>query len=191
VNVTVLAAVTLPVEMATGAVVEPDGTVTVAGADAEALSELAIVTAAPPDGAGALSVIAPLAAAPAVTVPGEIVKAPSVTTTGCGFTVSDAVLFAPPYVAVKITVLALVTLLVDTPNDADVAPAGTVTVDGAEADELSELAMLTVTPPAGAAPLSVIVPLAAVPPVSELGEIVIAAVVTGFTVMVPVFVTPR
>jgi hypothetical protein len=60
-------------------VVEPADTVTVAGTVAAA-ELLVSVTAAPPVGAAALSVISPVTVAPPVTVPGVTVTAPSAAT---------------------------------------------------------------------------------------------------------------
>lgn len=52
---------------------------------------------------------------------------------------------------------------------AEVLPAGTVTVDGTCASALL-LASVTVTPPAGAAPLSVTVPVLEDPPETDVRE---------------------
>ncbi len=73
------------------ALVLPLGTVTLAGTVAEALSLLNCTTA-PPAGAGALRVTVPSEVAPPVTLAGLTKR---VFKTG-GFTVSDAVLVAPP-----------------------------------------------------------------------------------------------
>jgi len=80
-------------------------------------------------------------------------------------TVSVAVRVAPPKLAVIVTGVELVTLDVVMPNEAVVAPAGTVTVAGTLA-ALPPLETVTAAPPAGAAPLSVTVPCDGLPPLT-------------------------
>ena len=72
-----------------------------------------------------------------------------------------------------VTGVEAVTALVFTENVALVDPAATVTLDGTVAEVLL-LERLTVTPPLGAAPLRVTVPVEADPPVTLLGLSVIA-----------------
>ncbi len=70
-----------------------------------------------------------------------------------------------------------------------VAPAGTTTVAGVTAFELFE-DRATVVPFAGAAPLSVTVPVADMPPITVFGEMLTDVTVAGFTVREADFATP-
>jgi hypothetical protein len=67
-----------------------------------------------------------------------------------------------------VAVVDAATELVEIANVADVAPCGTVTFAGTVADTLL-LDRDTTIPPAGAGPLSVAVPWAAEPPLTEVG----------------------
>lgn len=71
-------------------------------------------------------------------------------------------------------------------NDAEVAPAGTVTVAGAVVLPLLEVRLTTVPAP-GALPLRVTVPVADVPPITALGEIARLDSTAGLIVTVAVF----
>jgi hypothetical protein len=83
--------------------------------------------------------------------------------------VSDAVLVTPAYDAEMVTGVEAVTALVLTVKVAPVAPAATVTLGGTLAAPLS-LESITCTPPVGAGPLSVTVPMEdCVPPVTLVG----------------------
>src|SRR5215216_5839205 len=73
---------------------------------------------------------------------------------------------------------------------AEVAPASTVTVLATETAALS-LLRLTATPPLGAWPLIVTVPVAEVPPVTLPGATVRPVTVGAFTVSVALFEPPR
>lgn len=73
--VTVVEAVTAWEETAKEALVDPDGTVTLAGTVTTAVLPLDRVTTAPPDGAAAVSVAVPWTAVPPVTLVGFIVSA--------------------------------------------------------------------------------------------------------------------
>src|SRR3954468_24700730 len=85
-----------------------------------------------------------------------------------GLTVSVAVRLRPAYVAVIVAVVAAVTDVVVAVNVLLVAPAGTVTLAGsATAAESSDKA--TTAPPAGAAALSVTVPVDELPPTTAVG----------------------
>jgi len=68
-----------------------------------------------------------------------------------------------------VTVVEAATALVLTVNVAVVAPAATVTLDGVLATVVLLLESATVAPPAGAAPLSVTVPVEEFPPVTLVG----------------------
>jgi hypothetical protein len=84
------------------------------------------------------------------------------------FTVSVAVRFTPPALAVMVTEVDADTEVVATLNVALVAPARTVTEAGTVAEALLE-ERVTAVPPAGAAAVSVTVPVEDEPPVTEAG----------------------
>ena len=86
-----------------------------------------------------------------------------------GVTVSEADRVAPLYVPEIVIVVDAATALVLTVNVALVAPAATVTLDGTRAAAVLLLESVTVAPPAGAAPLSVTVPVDEFPPVTLVG----------------------
>ena len=87
---------------------------------------------------------------------------------GGGFTVNAAVRVSAPSVAETVADVAVVTAVVVTLKLALVAPAGTVTLAGVEAAvELS--ARDTTTPPLGAAPVNVTVPVDELPPTTVVG----------------------
>ena len=85
------------------------------------------------------------------------------------------------------------TLTVVIVNVTDVAPAGTVTETGTLAETL-ELVSVTTTPPDGAAPLRVTVPVTPAPPTTDTGFTVTdlseTEAAAGFTVSAAVFETP-
>src|SRR4051812_48756739 len=87
---------------------------------------------------------------------------------GAGFTVSAADRLTPPAAAVSVAAVEVVTVRVVIPNEALLAPAGTVTLAGTTAAAFPE-ARLTTIPPAGAAPERVTVPVAALAPVTLVG----------------------
>ena len=68
-----------------------------------------------------------------------------------------------------LTVVVVTTELVVTANVVDVLPAGTVTLAGTPAADVLLLERVTATPPAGAAPLRVTVPVEGLPPVTVVG----------------------
>lgn len=134
-------------------------------------------------GAIPLSVTVPVDASPNPTVPG---LNESMLTTA-GFTVSVAALLLDPSVAVTVMFFTPETPAVTTTNVCVVLPAGTVTFAGRDT-EGSELASVTIAPPAGAAELSVTLPIEPAPPVTEFGTKLTDAsprVTDRFTVSVP------
>src|SRR5262245_38270574 len=88
---------------------------------------------------------------------------------GTGLTVSVAVRVAPPPTPVIVTAVVLATVLVETVKVALVAPAATVTLAGSVGTAVVGLDSVTTRPPAGAALVSVAVPVEALPPVTEVG----------------------
>jgi hypothetical protein len=124
------------------------------------------VTTRPPGPAGLLTVAVPAEVLPPVTPAGTSEIELS---TGTGFTVSVAVFVTPLYTAEIVTDVDVVTTVVVTVNVAEVAPWATVTLAGTEAAVVFELDSVTVMPPAGAAWLSVTVPVEALPPITVLG----------------------
>jgi hypothetical protein len=84
-----------------------------------------------------------------------------------GVTVRVAI-WPPPYCPVIVTNVELETTLVDTVKVTVFAPAGTSTPAGTCA-ELLLLDKVTVSPPAGATPLSVTVPTELFPPTTVIG----------------------
>jgi hypothetical protein len=109
---------------------------------------------------------------------------------GAAFTVSTALRLAPPPVAV---IVALPEPDVETVNDALIDPAGTVTDDGTLAIAL-ELESDTASPPAGAAPESITVPVELVPEGTVDGlrtsAVALGPTATGSRVSVADNVTP-
>jgi hypothetical protein len=164
--VTGVAAFTEVVVTVNVALVAPAVTVTLAGAvAADALLERE--TTAPPLGAAPLSVTVPVDDVPPLTLVGLSATEDSATAVA-GFTVSEAVLVVPLYEAEMVTGVEPVTALVVTVNVALLAPAATVTLEGTvAADALLERS--TTTPPLGAAPLSVTVPVEDAPPLTLVG----------------------
>ena len=148
--------------------VAPAATVTLVGTLAAPLS-LESMTCAPPVGAGPLSVTVPVeVCAPPVTLVGFSVSEESVEEEAWGRTVSEAVLVTPAYDAEMVTGVDVVTALLVTVNVPLVVPAATVTLAGTvAADELLE--RFTATPPLGADPLRVTVPIEEDPPVTLVG----------------------
>jgi hypothetical protein len=139
--------------------VAPAGTVTLAGTVAADVLSLASEMVRPPAGAALLSVTVPVDETPPVTVAGFSESADRLTVGGeaaGGVIVSCASREELLVPAVMLTVrLAPLIGLVLMLKVALVLPAGTVTLSGTLASELSMLKILTTTPPAGAALLSV------------------------------------
>jgi hypothetical protein len=160
VDVTALVVTTNPT------VVAPAGTVTLAGTAAASVLLLDRVTTTPPAGAAALSVTVPVDVLPPGTLVGWRLSDVSVV---AGVTVSCADRVAPSAPPEIVTMVDVVTGLVATINVAVVLPAGTVTPLGTVAAAVLLLDRVTVTPPAGAAALSVTVPVDAPPPSTLVG----------------------
>lgn len=145
------------------AVVSPEGIVTVAGT-VTVLRSLESITIIPAVGAGAFRATVPVVEAPPNSVLDE---SPNEVKTG-GLTVRLEVAVWVPCVAVIVASVVVATGLVAALNVTVVDPASTVTdVGTVAAAEL--LDRLTLSPPVGAAPLRVIVPVELAPPVKAAG----------------------
>jgi hypothetical protein len=107
-------------------------------------------------------------------------------TSAGGLTVSVAVAEVPPEAAVIVAEAAVATAVVVIVNVPEVAPAATVTLAGGTALALLE-DKVTTSPPVGAGPVKVTVPVEDVPPTTDVGETV-RLVGTG-GVIVSTFVT--
>lgn len=170
------------------AVVAPEVTVTVAGTVAAAVLLLDSVTClcanVPVAGAFSVTVAVEFAMPPRTVVGFNVMEA-----TCGGLSVRVAMAETLLSVAEMVTVAATATVELVTVKFALVAPAATVTLSGVAVDKLlSDSA--TETPPAGAGPFRVTVPMAEVPPVTVAGVIVRLAGVSGLIVSVAVRVTP-
>ena len=147
------------------ALVLPDATVTLGGTDATAGLALVRATVMPPMGALPVSVTVPVELDPPVTVVGLRVRVES----AGGFTVRVAVLLIPPAEAVITTGVWAATGVVRMVNVAVLLPDATVTLAGTVAMAGFALERVTKTPPAGAAAVSVTVPVEVLPPIREVG----------------------
>jgi len=152
------------------ALLAPAGTVTLDGTLAAPLV-LESATIAPPAGAGPLSVTVPVEdCKPPITLEGLSDSEARVGGGGgAGVTVSGADLVAPLKDAEMVTAVDEATALVLTVKVALVAPAATVTLEGTLAAVVLLLESVTCAPAAGAAPLSVTVPVEEFPPVTLVG----------------------
>ena len=99
-------------------------------------------------------------------------------------------MLAPLYVLVIVTDVAAATVFVVTVNVAVVAFAGTVTDAGTVAALVLLLASVTATPPVGAGPVRVTVPVLLVPPVTDEGLTVTEDRAVGLTVSVADLIVP-
>lgn len=174
------------------AVVAPAATVTVAGTDAEALSEARLTVTGLPAAATPESVTVPVEVAPPTTVAGFRATDVSVGARIWRF----AELVPPDRVAVIAAVVSAATGVVAMLKLALVAPAATVTVAGTVAFGLLEARLITV-PPAGAAFAILTVPVEPTPPttgdvftvrVTEFAAVIVSTAVfdTPFAVAVTV-----
>jgi hypothetical protein len=148
-------------------VVEPAGTVTVAGTVPAAALSTERFTTNPPTGAALPRVTVPVEVNPPTTEVGLSVSAVS---TG-GLTVSVAVAGAfeePVPTAEIVSFFVAATAVVVMVNVVDVAPAGTVTVVGGTAEGSLEVTVIP-RPPVGAGPLMVTVPVVEVAPSTVVG----------------------
>ncbi len=163
VTTTVLSAATALVVTSNVADVALRGTVTEAGTPADTESDVN-ETVNPPSGAGPVNVTVPVAVPPPITLDGETATAE----TPLRVIENEPDLLDPFAVAVTDTTASDVTAVVDTAKVAAVCPAGTTTIDGADAAELFQ-DNATDTPPDGAALVSVTVPVVCVPPMTVVG----------------------
>jgi hypothetical protein len=139
--------------------VVPAATVTLAGTVAAFAFELERVTVASPVGAIPVSVTVPVGEAPPTTSAGLTVTEAA----AGGNTVSVAACVTPAFVAEIVTGVEEVTAFVAAVKVPVEAPAAMVTLAGTVAAALA-LESMTPTPAAGAAPLSVRVPIEGTPP---------------------------
>ncbi len=173
-----VAAVTAVVVTVNVAEVAPPATVTVAGTVAAAVLLDVRFTLKPPVGAALPRVTVPVEGVP----PGTDVGLSETALTTGGLTVNVAVCFAVPVVAVIVGVCAVATASVVTVKVVDVEPAGTVTVAGTVAADVKLDESVTTSPPVGATPLMVTVPVDGVPPVTVVGFRLSALTVGASTV---------
>jgi len=157
----------------------PASTVTLAGGTARELFD-ATLTTTPPVGAGPFNVTVPTDDRPPTTVVGVNAKPLS----AGGMTVRPAVTDKVPTAAVMAIEDDAVTAVVLMVNAAEVEPAATVTVAGGIAAELFEV-RVTIVPPVGEGLVKVMVPVAEVPPTTDVGEIIKLLGADGVIVKVP------
>lgn len=164
------------------AVVAPAATVTLCGVVASAALELVKAIAAPLLGAGAVSVTVPVLGVPPTTRAG-LSRSDLSAAAGAGVTVKVVVFPTPAYVADSVVDVDMVTVDVVMPKLAALAPCATVTFAGT-LTALLALDKETSAPPAGAPADKVTVPVAPLPPTTELGvaliDVNVGAVFTGF-----------
>ncbi|HWD38582.1 MAG TPA: hypothetical protein VG944_07015 [Fimbriimonas sp.] len=183
VTVAVTSAETAVVVAVKVVLLEPDGTITEAGATTLALLLLS-VTVCPLDPALPVSVTVPVEDVPPGTLVGLKLSDEKVG----ALTIRFAVLLVLEAVAVIVAVVFPETAIVVIVKVALVAPAATVTVAGAVAAALLLLSA-TESPPVGAALLIVTVPVEVLPPITVVGETERAVTVGAVTVKVADLVT--
>lgn len=145
------------------AFVDPAATVTLAGTVATAVMLEERLTTIPPLGAASLRLTVPVEELPPGTDLGFSDTDDKVTG---GMTVSEAVCVPPAYEAESVPGVEEVTTVVVTAKAAVGDPAGTVTLDGTAMTAVLLLDSDTTTPPGGAAPLSVTIPVGEFPPMT-------------------------
>jgi hypothetical protein len=170
------------------ALVAPPATVTLAGTCATDVSLLCNVTTAPVLGAAPVNVTVPVELLPPTTDVGLLVIEDKV----AALMLRVAVLLTPCVAVITVEVL-LATGNVVMVKFADVLPAGTVTEAATVAAVVLLLCRDTLTPPVGAGPVKVTVPVEALPPVTLVGLTVTDVRLTGdgVTVKVVVCVEPN
>jgi len=168
------------------ALVAPFATVTLEGTVAADVLLLDSDTTAPPAGAGPVSVTVPVDGFPPTRLGGFKERDDSEDR----FTERIADLVTPPYKPEIVTAVEPDTGLVVTANVALVAPTATVTLAGTAATNVLSLDSDTTTPPAGAGPLSVTVPVEPLPPTTVEGLTEREDSENGFKVRFENFVTP-
>jgi hypothetical protein len=160
---------TVPAVAENVADVAPAGIVTLAGTDASDGFALDSVTVPPSAGAGPESVIVPVDVAPLAIIVGENVNVDSVVPDGVTFNTAVCVTpFAFAEMAPKSNAATGWLVIVKV---AVVEPSATMTGDDTVAAATLLLITPTDTPPAGAATVRVIVPVAVAPALTVLGEI--------------------
>jgi len=162
------------------------GTVTLAGTVAAAVFELESVTTAPAGGALPVRVTVPAVVRPPVTLAGVIVTVEF----AAAVTIRFAVFVTDASVVEIVTVLLAATPRVVIVKVTLAEPAGTVTLAGTVAAAVLLLETVTETPPAGATPLSVSVPVALFPPTTDAVDVYAYSTGAAVTVIAAVFVTP-
>lgn len=147
--------------------VVPAAMVTLAGAAADAVFELANAMTAPPEGAAAVSVTVALLEEPPATREGLSDSVESAAAGG-GVTVNVVVFVTPAYAAESVVDVIAVTGDVAMAKLAAFVPSAIVTLPGTEATLLA-LDSDTTAPPDSAAEVNVTVPVEPLPPTTELG----------------------
>jgi hypothetical protein len=160
------------------------GTVTFAGTTRLALL-LERETSDPPTGAVPVRVTVPVTVVPPMTSIGADTAESAV-----AWTCRTAVAVRPDRLAVMVAFFVVMVPRVVAWNVRDDVPCKTVTVDGTVTAVVSELERFTTTPPAGANPSSVTVPVEGVPAGTEVGLTATVQRPAGLTVVVPESVVP-